>query len=96
MQVLVKEGVAGKQGQGGGPQQLAAQCPLGHEGFEVVNAPNFFQLYLFKVVGVDVVPKLSEEDIVGVVVGVGLLVGHLEVETELGPKGKEGIAATIA
>lgn len=41
-------------------------------------------------------PKLAEEDVVGVIVGVGLLVGNLEVETELGQKGKEGIAATIA
>ena len=96
MQVFVKEGVPDKQGQGGCPHRLATQCALSHEWFEVVNAPNFIQLNLFKVVGVDVMPKLAEEDVVGVIVGVGLLVGNLEVETELGQKGKEGIAATIA
>ena len=41
-------------------------------------------------------PKLTEEDIVRVIVSVGLLVGNLEVETELELKRKEGIAATIA
>jgi len=37
-------------------------------------------------VGVDVVPELSQQHVVGVVVGVGLLVGDLEVEAELGLK----------
>ena len=92
----MKERVSGKQGQGGCPHRLAGQCPPSHEGFEVVNAPHLIQLNLFKVVGVDMMPKLTEEDVVRVIVSVGLLVGNLEVETELELKRKEGIAATIA
>ena len=52
------------------------------EGTDVVNAPHFIILYLFKVMGVDVVPELPEKGVAGVVVDVGLLIGHFEVGAE--------------
>lgn len=51
-------------------------------------------VYLFEVVGVDVVPELAEESVVGVVVEVGLGVGHLEVGAGLAKRGRR-IAGAI-
>lgn len=49
---------------------------------------HLFLLKPFKVVCPDVVPELSEESFVGVVVGVCLRVGHLEVDAALEGEGK--------
>ena len=45
----------------------------------VLEAPGFFGLNLFEVVGVDVVPELALKGLVGVVLDVGLLVRNLEI-----------------
>ena len=62
---------------------------------DVVHAVHFLDFDAFKVVGVDVVPELAEEGVVGVVLDVGLLVGDLEVEAALGEDGGEEIDSAI-
>ena len=47
-----------------------------------MNPSHFLELYLFKVMGIDVVPELSKKGVTGVVVYVGLLVSHLEVRAK--------------
>ena len=47
---------------------------------EVGQSLHLLQLNFFKVVGVDVVPELAQECVVGAVVGIGLLIGDFEVE----------------
>ena len=59
---------------------------------QVLEAPHFLRLYLFEVVCVDVVPELSEQGLVGMVVDVGLRVRHLEIGAALVKMGKEEIA----
>ena len=59
---------------------------------QVLEAPHFLRLYLFEVVCVDVVPELSEQGLIGMVVDVGLRVRHLEIGAALVKMGKEEIA----
>ncbi len=53
-----------------------------------MESAHFFLLESFEVVRPDVVPELSEESLVGVVVRVGLRVGDLEVDAGLGEEGR--------
>ena len=46
-------------------------------------------LYFFKVVRPDVVPELSKQSFVGVVVGVGLRIGNLKISTKLRRDGEK-------
>ena len=85
MQVLLELGMVSEQWGGRRKRELIAVSALSQKRFKVVNPPNFFQLNLFKVVGIDVVPELSQEHLVGVVVSIGLLVRHFEVEPTLEP-----------
>lgn len=81
-QGLAKGGVVEEQGVGRVTVHVGSLVSVWQEGTDVVNSPHFFLLYLFKVMGVDVVPELPEKGIAGVVVDVGLLVGHLEERTK--------------
>ena len=77
-QVLLKLGLAGEEareeeGVGLGDGGQVEQQP------GVVQPLQLLCFYLFEVVGVDVVPQLPQQPVVGVVVGVGVLVGHPEV-----------------
>jgi hypothetical protein len=58
----------------------------------VVESPLFFGVDALEVVGVDVVPELAQEGVVGVVVSVGLGVGDLEIGAELGGEGRKEVA----
>ena len=77
--VLLKLGLAGKEAwkeeglrveRRGEPQENAG----------IVQPLEFLCFYFFEVVGVNVVPQLPQQPVVGVVVGVGVLVGHPEVD----------------
>lgn len=46
---------------------------------KVLESSHFFGLYLFEVVGIDVVPKLPKKGLIRMVVNIGLWVSNLEV-----------------
>ena len=65
------------------------ECPA------VLKSPDFLRLNLFEVMSVDVVPELPEKDLVAVVLDVGLLIGNLEIGSELREEEQKSIAKAI-
>jgi hypothetical protein len=95
MQSFLEVGMLGEEGGGGVGGGEGVLGVGGEEGAEVVEALDFFEFNFFEVVGVGVVPELAEQGVVAVVLDVGLLVGHLEIEAASRPPKAKTIAAAI-